>query len=158
MNDSKDFQDAESIRSGNSHVTSRPVSFSPHPIPEGMLSRSIGMSSRREGPPKNLGHTWFFGKRFCKSRCVFFSTLSAGIESMEFQYRRAALFISQWKRVRGEHKIKIRYASLDSQPKIQSSSVEETLQIIMRQTNNDCISQIFFSTNSPRQPRVLLGR
>ena len=27
MNDSKEFQDAESIRSGNSHVTSRPVSF-----------------------------------------------------------------------------------------------------------------------------------
>ena len=37
MNDSKDFQDAESIRSGNSHVTSRPVSFPPHPTPEGML-------------------------------------------------------------------------------------------------------------------------
>ena len=51
MNDSKDFQDAESIRSGNSHVTSRPVSFPPHPIPEGMLSHSIGMPSRREGPP-----------------------------------------------------------------------------------------------------------
>ena len=27
MNDSKDFQDAESLRSGNSHVTSRPTSF-----------------------------------------------------------------------------------------------------------------------------------
>ena len=27
MNDSKDFQDAESVHSGNSHVTSRPVSF-----------------------------------------------------------------------------------------------------------------------------------
>ena len=51
MNDSIDFQDAESIRSGNSHVTSRPVSFPTHPIPEGMLSRSIGMPSRREGPP-----------------------------------------------------------------------------------------------------------
>ena len=51
MNDSKDFHDAESIRSGNSHVTSRPVSFPPHPIPEGMLSRSIGMPSRTEGPP-----------------------------------------------------------------------------------------------------------
>ena len=51
MNDSKDFQDAESVRSGNSHVTSRPVSFPPHPIPGGMLSRSIGMPSRREGPP-----------------------------------------------------------------------------------------------------------
>ena len=51
MNDSKDFQDAESIRSGNSHVTSRPVSFPPHPIPEGMRSRSKGMPSRRVGPP-----------------------------------------------------------------------------------------------------------
>ena len=35
MNDSKDFQDAEWVRSGNSHVTSRPVSFPPHPILEG---------------------------------------------------------------------------------------------------------------------------
>ena len=44
MNDSKEIQDAESIRSGNAHVTSRPVSFPPHPIPEGMLSRSFGMA------------------------------------------------------------------------------------------------------------------
>ena len=54
MNDSRDFQDAESVRSGHSHVTSQPVSFPPHPIPEGMLSRSIGMPSRREGPPRIL--------------------------------------------------------------------------------------------------------
>ena len=33
----KRFQDAESILYGNSHVTSRPVSFTPHPIPEWML-------------------------------------------------------------------------------------------------------------------------
>ena len=51
-----------------------------------MLSRSIGMPIRREGPPSILGHTWYIGKRFCKSRCVIFSTLSEGIESMEFQY------------------------------------------------------------------------
>ena len=51
MNDSKDFQDAESIRSGHSHVTSQPVFFPPHPVPGGMLSRSIGMQSCREGPP-----------------------------------------------------------------------------------------------------------
>ena len=51
MNDPKDFQDAESVRSGNSHVTSRPVSFPPHPVPDGMLSRSIGMPSRKDGPP-----------------------------------------------------------------------------------------------------------
>ena len=36
---------------GIPHVTSRPVSFPPHPIPERMLSRSIGMPSRREWLP-----------------------------------------------------------------------------------------------------------
>ena len=51
MNDSKDFQDAESVRSGNSHVTSRPVSFPPHPIPGGMLRHSFVSPSRKEGPP-----------------------------------------------------------------------------------------------------------
>ena len=51
MNDFLDFQDAESVRSGNSHVTTRPVSFPPHAIPGRMLSRSLGMPSRREGPP-----------------------------------------------------------------------------------------------------------
>ena len=43
---------------------------------------------------KHLGHTWYIGKRFCKSRCVIISTLSSRIssriESMEFQNRRAA--------------------------------------------------------------------
>ena len=51
MNDSKDFQDAESIRSGNSHVTSRPVSFPPHQIPEGLLRPSFISPRRKEGPP-----------------------------------------------------------------------------------------------------------
>ena len=51
MKDSKDFQDAESVRSGNSHVTSRPVSFPPHPIPEGMLRHSFVSPRRKEGPP-----------------------------------------------------------------------------------------------------------
>ena len=51
MNDSRDFQDAESVRSGHFHVTSQLVSFPPHPDLGGMLSRSIGMPSRRAGPP-----------------------------------------------------------------------------------------------------------
>ena len=88
MNDSRDFQDAESVRSGNSHVTSRPVSFPPHPIPGGMLSRSFGMPSRRKGPPSIWDTHGISGNVFCKCSCVFFSTLSAGIESMEFRKRR----------------------------------------------------------------------
>ena len=51
MNDSRDFQDAESVRSGNSQGTSQPVFFALHPILGGMLSRSIGVPSRRDGPP-----------------------------------------------------------------------------------------------------------
>ena len=84
MDDSRDFQDAESVRSGHSHVTSQPVSFPLHPVLGGMLSRSIGMPSRKDGPP-SIWDTWYIGKRFCKSSRVFFSTLSAGVESMEVQ-------------------------------------------------------------------------
>ena len=71
LNGSKDFQDAESIRSGNSHVTSRPVSFPPHPIPGGMLSRSIGMPSRREGPPSIWDTHGFSGNVFANPDASF---------------------------------------------------------------------------------------
>ena len=82
MNDSKEFQDAESLRSGNFHVTSRPVSFPPHPIPEGMVSRSSVVPSRREAA-KHLGHM-VYRKTFCKSRGVIISSLSSRIESMRY--------------------------------------------------------------------------
>ena len=51
MNDSKDFQDAESVRSGNSHVTNQPRLFPKHPVPEGMLRPSFVSQRRKEGPP-----------------------------------------------------------------------------------------------------------
>ena len=35
----------------HSHVASQPVSFPPHPVLGGMLSRSLGMPSRKNGPP-----------------------------------------------------------------------------------------------------------
>ena len=88
MNDSRNFQDAESVRSGHSHVASQPVSFPPHPVLGGMLSRSLGLPSRKNWAAKHLGRTWYIGKRFCKSNGVFFSTLSARVQSVEFQYVR----------------------------------------------------------------------
>ena len=51
MNDSRDFKDAESVRSGQSNVTSQPEFFPPFQNPGGMLSRSLGMPSRNDGPP-----------------------------------------------------------------------------------------------------------
>ena len=56
MNDSSYFQDAESVRSGHSHVTSQPVSFPPR--------RSFGMPSRREGPPSIWDTHGFSGNVF----------------------------------------------------------------------------------------------
>ena len=82
MNDSKGFQDAESVRSGNSHVTNQPMLFPKHPVPEGMLRPSFVSPRRKEGPPRHLGYTWFFGKRFCKSTCICISSLSSRIESI----------------------------------------------------------------------------
>ena len=79
MNDSRDFQDAESVRSGHSHVASQPVSFPLHPVPGGMLSGSIGMPSSKNGPP-SIWDTHGISETFS----VFFSTLSARVDSMEF--------------------------------------------------------------------------
>ena len=64
MNDSRDFQDAESVRSGQSHVTSQPVFFPPHPDPGGMQSRSVGMPSRNDGPPSIWDTHGFSGNVF----------------------------------------------------------------------------------------------
>ena len=97
MNDSKVFQDAESIRSGHSHVTNQLVSFPPNPVPEGMRSRSIGMPSRREGPPSIWDTHGISGNVFCRSSCILFSTSSTRIASVEFIDRRAASLIHSGK-------------------------------------------------------------
>ena len=44
MNDSKDFQDTESIRSGKPHTTSRPASFPPHPA-RSVIVRTHGVGT-----------------------------------------------------------------------------------------------------------------
>ena len=56
MNDSKDFQDAESVRSGNSHVTSQPRVFPRHPPFVGMLKPAF-ISKRQDEEPPNIRDT-----------------------------------------------------------------------------------------------------
>ena len=64
MNDSRDFQDTESVRSGQSHVISQPVFSPPHPDPGGMPSRSLGMSNRNNVPPSIWDTHGFSGNVF----------------------------------------------------------------------------------------------
>ena len=56
MNDSRDFMDAESICSGNSHVTSPPGLFPRHPPFEGML-KPVFISQRQNEEPPNIRDT-----------------------------------------------------------------------------------------------------
>ena len=51
MNYSKDFQDAQSVRSGNSHVINQQGLFPKHPVFEGMLRPSFVSPRRKDGPP-----------------------------------------------------------------------------------------------------------
>ena len=56
MNDSRDFRDAESICSGNSHVTSPPGLFPRHPPLEGLLKPAF-ISQRQTEEPPNIRDT-----------------------------------------------------------------------------------------------------
>ena len=107
VNDSKDFQDAESVRSGNSHVTNQPMLFPKHPIPEGMLRPSfIRIAAPQRRAAKHLGYTWYIGKRFCKSTCFLFSSLSSRIKFyLEENYWGTASYVysgEKWTKPRSE--------------------------------------------------------
>ena len=84
MNDSRDFQDAESARSGQSHVASQPVFSPPHPDLGGMLRRSLGMPSRKNGPPSIWDTHGVSGNVFENPTASSSAPLSARVESMEF--------------------------------------------------------------------------
>ena len=106
MSDSKDFQDAESVRSGNSHVTSRPVSFPPHPIPEGMSRHSFITPSRREGPPSIRDTHGISGNVFAtpdaSSQHPILKNCVNGIRQSKSRSIR-----SQWRKVKDQNKINI---------------------------------------------------
>ena len=73
MSESRDFKDAESVRSGQSHVTSQPAFFPLFQNPAGMLSRPLGMPSRNNGPPRIWDTHGISGNVFA-SNDVFFCT------------------------------------------------------------------------------------
>ena len=83
MNDSREFQDAESVRSGHSHVTSQLVSFPTSSSSWRNAKPFYRNAEPRKWAAKHLGHTWYIGKRFCKSKGVFFSILSARVKFLD---------------------------------------------------------------------------
>ena len=157
MSDSKEFQDAESIRSGNSHVTSRPVSFPPHPIPEGMLSRSFGVPSRREGPPSIWDTHGISGNVFvnpdASSSAPYPQELNQWSSSIEEPLHSSTV-------EKSERRTQNQDQRCQSGPSAKNSVIFSGGDSPKNygQTNNDCRFQIFISTNSLHQPRLLAGR
>ena len=84
LNDSRDFKDAESVRSGQSHVTSQPAILPLFRGPDGMLSRPGRMLSRNDKAPDIWDTHGKSGNVFGKSTGVFFITLSRRIQSLDF--------------------------------------------------------------------------
>ena len=159
MNESRDFQDAESTRSGNFHVTSRPVSFPPHPIPEGMLRHSFVTPSRREGPPSIWDTHGISGNVFVNPDASSSAPNPQELRQWNSSIEEPLHSSTVEKSERQEQDQDLRYQSGQSAKKFSHlHSVEETLQRIMVQTNNDCRFRIFISTNSLHQPRLLAGR
>ena len=154
MNDSKDFQDAESVRSGNSHVTSRPVSCPPHPRLEGMLRHSFVTPSRREGPPSIWDTHGISGNVFANpdasSSAPYPQELHQWNSSIEEPLHSSTVEKSERQEQDQDQRCQSGPSAKNS---VILSSLEETLQRIMGQSNNDCRFQIFTSTNSLHQPR-----
>ena len=121
---------------------------------------------RRDKPSFHTPWPSFFSAVFCGipqertrpsargvSICLFFPCY-VGVESAINSH----LTVGCRKELEDQSETQIWDASPDRQPKIQSSSVEETLQRIMVQTNNDCRFRIFILTSSLRQQPSLAGR
>ena len=158
MNDSRDFKDAESVRSGLSHVPSQPALFPPYRDPGWMPSRPGGMLSRNDKPPDIWDTHGTSGNVFCKSTGFFFITLSRRVQSLDFWRKRKTHHRIERVNVRFQTQLWIWDASQDRQPEIQSSLKREFFQRIVGQTNKDCRSRNFTLTNSLHQQHLLVGR
>ena len=160
MNDSRDFKDVESVRSGQSHVTSQPGFFPPHQIPEGMLSRSTGMPSRKEGPPSIWNSQGISGNVFANPRAS-----SSSPHPGEFNpwisnvTEDTPVLTSTGGPVTcGERQIPDTVLNPRFQTGRSLDPKEEDSQRIMVPTNNDCRFRIFTLTNSLLQQHLLVGR
>ena len=76
VNDLREFKDAESERSGPSHVSKSTGIIS-------ILSRSRMIAKPQQSAARYLEFAWNIGKRFCKSMSVFFVALTRRIQSLD---------------------------------------------------------------------------
>ena len=137
MNDSKDFEDAESVRSGNPTL---PVDQCHFHLIRYVEECCDSLSYRRAAKKgrQAFGTHMVYRETFLQIQMRLLQHLVRRNCINGIRQLRSRSIHLRWRKVKGQNKIEIRDASLDRQPKIQSSSMEETLQRFMEQTNNDC--------------------
>ena len=143
---------------GEIPVTSRPVSFPPHPIPEGLLRPSFVSPCRKEAPPSIWDTHGISGNVFANPDAFSSAPYPQELNPSGTTIEEPRFTCLQRRKVKDQNKIEIWDASLDRQPEFQSSLVRETLQRIMGQTNNDCRFLISTSTSSLHQQPSLAER
>ena len=148
MNDSRDFEDAESVRSGPSHVPSQPALFPPYRDPGGLLSRTNHL-------PDIWNSQGTSGNVFANPRASSWSPFQEKFNP----------WISNVTEDTSPHVTSERQnpdttldARQDRQSEIHSTQRREDSQRIMEQTNKDCRSRNFTLTNSLHQQQLLVGR
>ena len=85
MSDSKDFQDADQFAV---EIPTLPGDqcLSQHIRYLRDVEAFIRIAAPQRRAAMHLGHTWYIGKRFCKSTCIFISSLSSRIEPMGYNH------------------------------------------------------------------------
>ena len=151
------FKDAESVRSGQSHVTSQPVFFPPHPDPGGIPSRSVGMLSRNDKPPDIWDTHGFSGNVFVNPTASSSSPHPQESNPWVSNVSEHTPPHVMSERQTPDTALGPRWQS-GRQPEIHSTLVREDFQRIVGQTNKDCKSRNFTLTNSLHQLRLLVGR
>ena len=129
VNDSRDLKDAESVRSGPSHVPSQPALLPPNRDPGKLLSRN-------NQPPDIQGIT---GNVFSNPPASSSSPYPGGFNPWISNVTEDTLVLRS-----------------TGQP-VTCGDCQIPDTVLMGQTNNDCRFQIFISTNSLHQQHLLVG-
>ena len=158
MNDSKDFQDAESVRSGNSHVTSQPGVFPKHPPFEGLLRRTFVSPRRTDGPPNIWDTSGKSGNVFANPQASSSAPYPQELNSTWRKTIEEPIHMSTAEKIgRPERDQDLR---CQSGPSAKDSVIFSGGDYSKNygQTNNDCRFRISILTSSLRQQPLLAGR
>ena len=148
MNDSR-VKDAESVRSGPSHIPSQPACFPPSRDPPGLISRN--------NQPPDIWNSQGISGNFLQIHERLLRHPIQEDSILGFPTKRKTQSVTCGERQIPDTVLTKRFQT-DRQPEIHSTPVREDLQRIMGQTNKDCRFQILILTNSSHQQQLLVGR